>query len=186
MDAPPATGSRPQVAVTDDQGDVAVDADRWAAFAAEVLFGLGLDASAELTVTFVDEATIARLHVEHLDQPGPTDVLSFPVDGEGAAASLVAAVDRAADGVIVVDGVPRGPEPWLLGDIVVCPAVALVQAPDHAGTVDDELALLLVHGVLHLLGLDHADPDEAAVMQTWERALLARHHGPLAGDPWAA
>ena len=189
MDAPPATGRRPQVAVTDDQGDVAVDGDRWAAFAADVLAGLGLDGSAELTVTFVDEATIAELHLEHLDLPGPTDVLSFPVDGEGAAASLAAAVDRAAElagaDSFVVDGVPAGPEPWLLGDIVICPAVAAAQASDHAGTADDEVALLLVHGVLHLLGLDHAEPDDAAVMQAWERALLARHHGPLAGDPWA-
>jgi len=81
--------------------------------------------------------------------------------------------------------VPTGPEPWLLGDIVICPAVAVAQAPDHAGSADDEVALLLVHGVLHLLGLDHAEPDDATVMQAWERALLARHRGPLAGDPWA-
>ncbi|MFN8039123.1 MAG: rRNA maturation RNase YbeY [Acidimicrobiales bacterium] len=185
MDAPPATGRRPQVAVTDDQDDVAVDVDRWAAFAADVLEGLGLDGSVELAVAFVDEATIAELHLEHLDLPGPTDVLSFPVDGEGAAASLVAAVDR-ADGSLVVDGLPSGPEPWLLGDIVICPAVAVAQAPDHAGTPDDELALLLVHGVLHLLGLDHADPDDAQVMQAWEQGLLARHHGRLAGHPWGA
>ena len=189
MDVPPAPGSRPQVAVSDDQGDVVVDVERWAAFAAEVLAGLGLDGRVELTVTFVDEAAIARLHLEHLDLPGPTDVLSFPVDGEGAAASLALGVDAADTSVVegfAVDGVPTGPEPWLLGDIVVCPAVAAAQASDHAGTTDDELALLLVHGVLHLLGLDHADPDEVAIMQTWERALLARHHGPLAGDPWAA
>jgi probable rRNA maturation factor len=64
----------------------------------------------------------------------------------------------------------------LLGDVVVCPAVALRQAPTHAGTLDDELALLIVHGVLHVLGRDHAEPDEAAEMRARELALLQTHH----------
>ena len=66
--------------------------------------------------------------------------------------------------------------PLLLGDVVVCPAVAARNAPDHAGTVDDELALLVVHGVLHVLGHDHAEPDEAALMRARELALLEAHH----------
>ena len=61
----------------------------------------------------------------------------------------------------------------LLGDVVVCPAVAADQAPTHAGTVDDELALLVVHGVLHVLGHDHAEADETAAMRARELALLA-------------
>jgi probable rRNA maturation factor len=64
----------------------------------------------------------------------------------------------------------------LLGDVVVCPAVAARQAPTHAGSYDDELALLVVHGVLHVLGMDHAEPDEAARMQARERELLDRYH----------
>jgi len=66
--------------------------------------------------------------------------------------------------------------PIVLGDVVVCPTVALRQAPDHAGTVDAELALLVVHGVLHLLNYDHADERDAAVMQRRERELLERFH----------
>jgi probable rRNA maturation factor len=87
---------------------------------------------------------------------GPTDVLSFPLD----------ALDAPA-----VDG-----EPVLIGDIVVCPSVAADAAPDHAGTVDDELALLVVHGCLHLLGYDHAEPHETRVMRTRELELLVAHH----------
>ncbi|HEY6414947.1 MAG TPA: rRNA maturation RNase YbeY, partial [Acidimicrobiales bacterium] len=66
--------------------------------------------------------------------------------------------------------------PLLLGDVVVCPAVAERQAPEHAGSYDDELALLVVHGVLHVLGHDHAGVDEAAIMQARERELLQRFH----------
>ena len=66
--------------------------------------------------------------------------------------------------------------PVLLGDVVICPAVAAAQAPSHAGTLADELALLVVHGVLHVLGHDHARLDEAATMQARERELLQRFH----------
>ena len=65
----------------------------------------------------------------------------------------------------------------LLGDVVICPAVAARNAPEHAGTYDDELALLVVHGVLHLLGMDHDDDDEAEAMEQRERELLAKFHG---------
>jgi probable rRNA maturation factor len=64
----------------------------------------------------------------------------------------------------------------LLGDVAICPAVARRNAPTHAGTFDDELALLVVHGVLHLLGMDHAEVDERAEMQARERELLDRFH----------
>ena len=66
--------------------------------------------------------------------------------------------------------------PIVLGDVVVCPLVAQRNAPTHAGTYDDELALLVVHGILHLLGMDHADDREAAVMEQRERELLDRFH----------
>jgi probable rRNA maturation factor len=89
-----------------------------------------------------------------MDGSGPTDVLAFPVD------------DPAEVPVDV---------PVLLGDVVVCPSVAARQAPEHAGDYHAELALLVVHGVLHLLGDNHADPDQAAAMQTKERGHLARH-----------
>jgi len=73
--------------------------------------------------------------------------------------------------------------PLLLGDIVICPDVAAANAPGHAGSFDDEIALLVVHGILHLLGMDHADPAEQAAMQARERELLEQFHGVPARDP---
>jgi len=73
-----------------------------------------------------------------------------------------------------------------LGDIVICPAVAFRNAPEHAGTYDDELALLVVHGLLHLMGMDHDEDDEAEEMETKERELLARHHAALRPQAWPA
>lgn len=143
------------VVVSDEQSDVDVDGDRWAGLAADVL--RAGNASGELTLTFVDRDEIAALNREHMGGDGPTDVLSFPLDS--AAADDVAA-----------------PGPRLLGDVVVCPAVAAENAPMHAGTLDDELALLTVHGVLHVLGHDHADPEDARAMRAREIELLGRHH----------
>ena len=71
---------------------------------------------------------------------------------------------------------PLADEPVLLGDVVVCPAVAAEAAPTHAGTLDDELALLVVHGCLHVLGYDHAEPDQTRVMRARELELLTAHH----------
>ncbi len=127
---------------------------------------------------FVDVDEMAELNLAHLGHEGPTDVLSFPIDGDPRA---LAAPDTDPD-----RPGPAGSDdpPWLLGDIVICPAVAAANAPTHAGTYHDELALLVVHGLLHLLGLDHADEPERIAMQSRERDLLARLHGPLARDPW--
>ncbi len=142
---------------SDEQTAVDVDVERWCRLAHAVLDDDGR--RGEITLTFVERAEIAALNVEHLGGEGPTDVLSFPLDAQ------LAPHDVAPQGV-----------PVLLGDVVICPAVAAQQAPDHAGTLDDELALLVVHGVLHVLGHDHADPDEAVQMRHRELALLARHH----------
>lgn len=154
---PPSTtaaATDPVVVVSDEQADVGVDADRWARLALDVLRAEG--ARGELTLTFVDPDEIAALNAEHLGERGPTDVLSFPLDAELA--------DPLAD------------VPVLLGDVVVCPAVAAAHAERHAGTTDDELALLVVHGVLHVLGHDHAGPGEAARMRERELELLQQHH----------
>lgn len=141
------------VIVTDDQSDVQIDANRWAALAAEALRAEGR--AGELTLTFVDRAEITTLNREHMGESGPTDVLSFPLDDDP-------------------DAVPVGPV--LLGDVVVCPAVAADAAAGHAGTLDDELALLTVHGVLHIVGHDHADDDERTLMRARELAILEAHH----------
>jgi probable rRNA maturation factor len=105
---------------------------------------------------------------------GPTDVLAFPLEDPIEAGRWPDAGSTGPD--------REPPEvaelPLLLGDVVVCPAVAARQAPEHAGSYEDEIALLVVHGVLHVLGMDHADPEEAAVMQARERELLDRYHHP--------
>jgi probable rRNA maturation factor len=141
------------VVVADEQSEPDVDLDRWSRLAQAVLADEGRHG--ELTLTFVDRDEIAALNHQHLGNVGPTDVLSFPLDDE-----------------------PTSPRevPVLLGDVVVCPAVAAEQAPAHAGTVDDELALLVVHGVLHVVGYDHAEPSELARMRRRELELLELHH----------
>lgn len=142
-----------EVFAADQQTDETVDLARWVGLARAVLAGEGVHGPAELSLEFVDEARMAELNGEHMGQPGPTDVLAFPIDDDGPIGA----------------GVPR-----LLGDVVICPTVAARNAPDHAGSYDDELALLVVHGVLHILGMDHAEPEETAVMQAREREHLAR------------
>ena len=169
--------------VADEQSARPVDVDRWQALAGRVLAAEGVAGEVELSVVFVDEDHIAHLNETFLGHPGPTDVLSFPLDGD------------VLDGGRHPDGGTPGPDrqpsepddlPLLLGDVVICPTVAAANAPDHAGTVDDELALLIVHGILHLVGMDHAEPAERDAMQAAERRLLADCWGPLAADPWAA
>lgn len=137
----------------DRPDDEPVDAARWQHLAELVLSGEGVAGPAELTVAFVDEATMAELNATHMGETGPTDVLSFPLD---------AAPDPAAGA-----GSPR-----LLGDVVICPSVARRHAVAPGG-YDAELALLVVHGVLHVLGMDHADAEEAAAMVARERHHLS-------------
>jgi probable rRNA maturation factor len=149
--------SAPVVVAYDEQGDHPLDLERWQQLAQEVLLAEGVSGG-ELTVLFVDEQTIADLHEVHMGDPSPTDVLSFPLDAESA-------IEASIDDV-----------PLLLGDVVVCPAVAMRNAPEHAGSIVDELALLIVHGTLHILGHDHADLEQEQKMQSRERELLERHH----------
>ena len=150
------------VVVGDEQSDVPVDAHRWARLAASVLADEAR--TGELTITFVDADEIAALNHEHLGVTGATDVLSFPLDADLDPGDVATAVG-----------------PVLLGDVVVCPAVAAGAAPTHAGTLDDELALLVVHGILHVLGHDHAEPDETDRMRAAELTHLVAHHwrGPV-------
>jgi probable rRNA maturation factor len=156
-----------QVTVTDDC-DEDLDGPRWGALLAAVLAAEGVPAGAEAGLTFVTPSAMADLNQAHMGSDGPTDVLAFPIDGPDAAGS---------------GGVAP---PGMVGDVVICPVVAWAGAAGHAGSDTDELALLVVHGALHLLGHDHAEADERAVMQARERALLAAHHGALAGDPWGS
>lgn len=168
------------VFVSDEQTAVAIDVARWQRLALAALADEGVSGECELSVMFVAEATIAELNERFMGHEGPTDVLSFPIDGEPDPPGRWP--DSGGPGPDREDD----PEelPLLLGDVVVCPAVAERNAPAHAGSVDDELALLIVHGILHLLGMDHATDEQRAAMWAREQTLLAAHHGPLAADPW--
>jgi probable rRNA maturation factor len=161
------------VFAADEQADEPVDTLRWVRLAEAVLEAEGVRADAELSMLFVDETAMAELNLRFLGREGPTDVLAFPID------------DDVYEGGRLPDSLgPAGPAddlepsdlPTLLGDIVVCPAVARRNAPNHAGTYEDEMALLVVHGILHLLGMDHADEEEATVMERREQELLDRLH----------
>lgn len=131
-----------------------VDPDLLERQAVYLLDRLHLHPDVDLSIVLVDEDEMARLHVEWMDEPGPTDVLSFPMDDL-----------RAGD--------PAGPRvEGVLGDIVLCPAVAARQGEEAGHGPQAEMALLLTHGVLHLLGHDHAEPDEHARMFALQGALL--------------
>ena len=127
--------------------------------AAYMLRRLHINPAAELSIMLVDEVVMANLHEEYLDEPGPTDVLSFPMDElrEGTA-------DQESD-----EGV--------LGDVVICPAVAQRQAQTAGHATEVEMRLLLTHGILHLLGHDHAEPEEHKVMFGLQATLLAEWEG---------
>ena len=162
-----------EVFVADEQAALPVDTARWARLAEGVLVAEGVRGHAELSLLFVGEDDIAILNEEFLGHAGPTDVLAFPIDGE-----LVEVDDGAGPHRRGPDRPPPDPGdlPLLLGDVVVCPGVAARQADTHAGTVDDELALLVVHGLLHVLGHDHAEPAEHARMRAREMELLQELH----------
>ncbi|RUQ97144.1 rRNA maturation RNase YbeY [Labedella endophytica] len=120
-------------------------------------FALGVmhvSEEAELNIVLVDEAAMEQLHVQWMDEPGPTDVLSFPMDE-------------------LRPGTEDEPTPpGLLGDIVLCPQVAESQAETAGHATIDELLLLTAHGVLHLLGFDHAEPEEEKEMFGIQRDIL--------------
>lgn len=141
----------------DDDPEADIDHDRWQQLAQRSLATEGVGRG-ELNLIFTDIEAMTELNVAHMEGTGPTDVLAFPIDGE-------------YDPGDAVDGLPV-----LLGDVVVCPAVARTYAAEHGLSVDDELALLVVHGVLHVLGHDHGEPDETTLMKSREQALLAAHH----------
>ncbi|MDA8281731.1 MAG: rRNA maturation RNase YbeY [Actinomycetota bacterium] len=175
-----------EVFAADEQHDQPVDTLRLVRLAEAVLSDEGVRGDAELSMLFVDENAIADLNKRFLGKEGPTDVLAFPIDEEPAESGR--SPDSGGSGPGFTGEMEEAPT--LLGDVVICPAVAHRNAPEHTGAYDDELALLVVHGVLHLLGMDHLDEEEAEEMERRERELLARHHGvmvspqfrPVAGD----
>jgi probable rRNA maturation factor len=135
-----------------------VDTDSILAVARYALDEMGVNPLAELSVLLVDSEYMAELNHRWMGADGPTDVLAFPMD-EGS-------IDHGP-------GESPGAEPTLLGDIVLAPAVAAKQAATAGHTAADELHLLTVHGVLHLLGYDHAEPDEEREMFGLQARLLS-------------
>ncbi len=129
-----------------NESGVEVDELRLVQLAAFALDQLRIHPQAELSILLVDEPTMADYHVRFMDLPGPTDVLSFPMD------ELRAPSDD------------EDPPLGLLGDIVLCPTVTAAQASENGRTPEGEADYLLVHGLLHLLGHDHAEPEEKKVM----------------------
>ncbi|BAK36423.1 putative metalloprotease [Microlunatus phosphovorus NM-1] len=120
---------------------------------------LRIHPQAELSIVLVDEDTMSAYHEKYMDEPGPTDVLSFPMDELRPPAE------------------DEDPPEGLLGDIVLCPAVTARQAAEHGRTPDAEAEYLLVHGLLHLLGYDHATAEERIEMFALKDELL---------EDWAA
>ena len=129
-----------------NESGVEVDETRLVRLATFALDELRIHPEAELSILLVDEATMSHYHERFMGEPGPTDVLSFPMD------ELRPPRDD------------EDPPLGLLGDIVLCPTVTAAQAADNGRTADGEADYLLVHGLLHLLGHDHAEPEEKRVM----------------------
>ena len=131
-----------------------VDEAEFAALGRFVLDAMRVHAQSELSIIFVDTEVMTDLHVQWMDEPGPTDVLSFPMDE----------LRPGRDGDVT--------PPGTLGDIVLCPEVAVTQAKAAGHSTTEELLLLTTQGILHLLGYDHAEPEEEKEMFTLQRKLL--------------
>jgi probable rRNA maturation factor len=151
-------GGLVSIEVSNESG-VAVDESSIASVARHVLATMRVNPAAELSVMVVTLEVMTELHERWMDEPGPTDVMAFPMD------ELVDESRR-----------PDAPEigPALLGDVVLCPAFAAAQARKAGHSLADELHLLTVHGVLHLLGYDHAEPEQEREMFGLQNRLLTQ------------
>jgi len=141
-----------QISIVSHRDPELLDMDAFTRLASFVLEREDAPVAVELSIAIVSLAEMTELNGRFRQKDGPTDVLSFPCDDPCA---------------VVEPG-----EPVALGDVVIAPEVAERQAAEYGHTVEDELNLLLVHGVLHLLGYDHIEDDDAGVMQAREVALL--------------
>jgi probable rRNA maturation factor len=148
-----------------NESGVEVDETALASLARHVLDGMRVHPLAELSVLLVDEPAMTELHMRWMGEPGPTDVLAFPMDE----------IRPPQPGGTHADHSAAGPPeiPGLLGDVVICPQVAAVQAQQAHHDVGDEISLLCTHGILHLLGYDHGEPEEHAVMFGLQDKLLS-------------
>lgn len=144
------------VELTNESGVVLVESE----LQDVVLFGMSqmrVHPDAELAIVLVDETAMGQLHLQWMGEPGPTDVLSFPMDE----------LRPGRDGETSAEGI--------LGDIVLCPTVAASQAEAAGHSVMAELSLLTIHGLLHLLGYDHAEPEEEKEMFGLQADILKKY-----------
>lgn len=161
------------VDVSNESG-VALDERALVTLSRHVLDAMGVHPLAELSLLLVDIEAMEQLHLRWMGEPGPTDVLAFPMDELETSRRTGPA------------GEDDEPAPTLLGDVVLCPEVAETQAraagqpPGY--TMEDELHLLCTHGILHLLGFDHGDADEEKEMFAVQAELLAAWRGARAAD----
>jgi probable rRNA maturation factor len=152
----------------DEQGDFSVDLERWIDLANRSLIDEGVRGLAEVSLIFSDEASITALNQQFMGKAEATDVLSFPIEYEPEPSGRVPDAGGSGPGEPPLSEIPQ-----LIG---ICPAVAARNALEHECSLDDELALLVVHGVLHLLGWDHEIDEEAEQMESREAELLKRHY----------
>ncbi len=143
--------------LADEQTDQ-VGVDDLHSLAGLVLREEGYPEDAEVTLLFISEGEMASYNERFLDREGPTDVLAFPVE------DLLPGIVPETD--------PQGP-PLMLGDVVIAPAYVRRQASKFGVSYEDEMALMVTHGILHLLGYDHIDDTDAEQMESRERELLA-------------
>lgn len=140
-----------------NESSQAVDEGRVLKLASFALESMRIHPDSELEILFYDAEPMSELHVKFMDEPGPTDVLSFPMDelhpGDENDLSL-----------------------GQLGSIVICPSVAATQAESAGHDFIDEVLLLTTHGILHLLGFDHAEPEEHRVMFGLQADILSQFH----------
>jgi len=161
-----------------NESGIAVDEDALRELARYVIGQMDVHPLADLSMLLVDEAHMTNLHEKWMEEPGPTDVLSFPMDELRPHSIAGPNRTRGRD--------EDDSEPVLLGDVVLCPQVAATQAKQHGHSTQAELELLTVHGVLHLLGYDHAEPEEEAEMFGLQSDLLRDWRDqPASGPPSA-
>jgi len=148
-----------------NESGVEVDESLLAGLARHVLDDMRVHPLAELSVLLVDEQAMTELHVRWMGEEGPTDVLAFPMDELRLPQPGGSHGERSSQEPEVSE--------VLLGDVVICPQVAAAQAAEADHDVQDEIDLLCTHGILHLLGYDHAEPEEHATMFGLQDRLLA-------------
>jgi probable rRNA maturation factor len=147
-----------------NESGVDLDVNQFAKLARFTMRRMRVHPEAELCLKLVDEGTIAQFNKQYMEKDGPTDVLSFPMDELRPGR----------------EGEPE--EEGILGDMLLCPQYAAAQAPSFSRTVDDEMHLLTIHGILHLLGYDHAEPEEEREMFGLQARLLAEWQAVKSGE----